>query len=79
MINNLRRFQKRNENLIEHIQFIRQIYLNWFQEVWFIMTSTLLAGANVLRKSPVISDLTKRDVFQLHFSQNDKKVIQVLL
>ena len=32
------------------------------------------SGANVLAKSPKISDITKRVVFPLNFSQNDGKI-----
>ena len=33
----------------------------------------LSSGVNVLRNSPLFTDITKRGFFQLHFSETDKK------
>ena len=35
----------------------------------------LSSAVNVLRNSPGISDITKRDVFQLNFSQSDETIV----
>ena len=40
-----------------------------------ILSKKQKALVNMLRNSPKISDITKRDIIQLHFFQNDRKIL----